>query len=202
MSIRLRTTIYNSEHYIDGEHNGGVYNSGNLNPYQYCYQNPIKYVDPNGKQVDKIREFEKQAHNFKSFETNNFRLNPNTKTWYFDHTAHARNMTAKFLLGIGQQNTVIAGSVLEKVKNTRSVKLAQTELTKLLFKDGKLEKGETQGYFYDIGKIGGKNFWRIAINTAGDVLGAKNNLDTAFFQEENVLGSFWMTARVSDDKKI
>jgi RHS repeat-associated protein len=39
------------EHYIDGQHNGGVYNSGNLNPYIYCYQSPIVYYDPNGKQV-------------------------------------------------------------------------------------------------------------------------------------------------------
>jgi hypothetical protein len=44
----------NDEHYIDGEHNGGVYNSGNLNSYGYCYQNPVKYIDPNGKQVDVI----------------------------------------------------------------------------------------------------------------------------------------------------
>jgi hypothetical protein len=42
------------EHYIDGQHNGGVYNSGNLNTYQYTYQNPIRYIDPNGKQVDVI----------------------------------------------------------------------------------------------------------------------------------------------------
>jgi RHS repeat-associated protein len=42
--------FYNSEHYIDGQHNGGVYNSGNLNPYIFTYQNPIKFVDPNGKQ--------------------------------------------------------------------------------------------------------------------------------------------------------
>ncbi|MEN2436664.1 RHS repeat-associated core domain-containing protein [Weeksellaceae bacterium A-14] len=25
--------MMNGEHYIDGQHNGGVYNSGNLNPY-------------------------------------------------------------------------------------------------------------------------------------------------------------------------
>jgi len=43
--------FYNSEHYIDGQHNGGVYNSGNLNPYIYTYQNPIVFVDPNGKQA-------------------------------------------------------------------------------------------------------------------------------------------------------
>ncbi|CEJ67962.1 hypothetical protein BN1195_00244 [Chryseobacterium oranimense G311] len=42
--------FYNREHYIDGEHNAGVYNSGNLNPYIFTYQNPIKFVDPNGKQ--------------------------------------------------------------------------------------------------------------------------------------------------------
>jgi len=42
--------FYNSEHYIDGEHNGGVYNSKNNNPYIYCYQSPVLFVDPNGKQ--------------------------------------------------------------------------------------------------------------------------------------------------------
>ncbi|WP_181951005.1 RHS repeat-associated core domain-containing protein [Apibacter raozihei] len=40
------------EHYIDGEHNGGVYNSFNHNTYGYCYQNPVLYVDPNGKQSE------------------------------------------------------------------------------------------------------------------------------------------------------
>ncbi|NAW51042.1 hypothetical protein GNY06_06545 [Elizabethkingia argentiflava] len=43
--------IFESEHYIDGEHNGGFYNSGNLNPYSYTYQNPVVFVDPNGKQA-------------------------------------------------------------------------------------------------------------------------------------------------------
>jgi len=38
------------EHYIDGDHNGGVFNHFNHNSYGYCYQNPILYVDPNGKQ--------------------------------------------------------------------------------------------------------------------------------------------------------
>ncbi|MDQ1097181.1 RHS repeat-associated protein [Chryseobacterium sp. SORGH_AS909] len=42
--------VMQSQFYGDGEHNGGVYNQGNLNPYIYCYQNPIKYIDPNGKQ--------------------------------------------------------------------------------------------------------------------------------------------------------
>ncbi|WP_312286937.1 hypothetical protein [Chryseobacterium gleum] len=42
--------FYNNQAYIDGEHNGGIYTSENNNPYIYCYQNPIVYYDPNGKQ--------------------------------------------------------------------------------------------------------------------------------------------------------
>ena len=41
----------NSENYLDGEHNDGVYNFRNLNPYMYCYQSPITLLDPDGKQV-------------------------------------------------------------------------------------------------------------------------------------------------------
>ncbi len=36
--------------YIEGLHNGGVYNSGNLALYSYTYNNPVTYIDPNGKQ--------------------------------------------------------------------------------------------------------------------------------------------------------
>jgi hypothetical protein len=46
--------LNNDEHYIDGEHNDGIYNSFNNSSYSYCYQNPVRYVDPNGKQVDII----------------------------------------------------------------------------------------------------------------------------------------------------
>ena len=41
----------NSENYLDGEHNGGIYNDFNINPYIYCYQSPIILVDPNGRQT-------------------------------------------------------------------------------------------------------------------------------------------------------
>ena len=40
-----------NENHLDGEHNGGVFNPSNLNPYIYCYNSPIKYLDPNGEQV-------------------------------------------------------------------------------------------------------------------------------------------------------
>ncbi len=45
-----------SEHYIDGDHNGGVFNHFNHNSYGYCYQNPVRLIDPNGKQVDIVVE--------------------------------------------------------------------------------------------------------------------------------------------------
>ena len=41
----------NSENYLNGEHNGGILNHYNLNPYIYCYQNPVKLSDPDGRQV-------------------------------------------------------------------------------------------------------------------------------------------------------
>ncbi|MDR2008022.1 MAG: hypothetical protein LBQ34_03505 [Alphaproteobacteria bacterium] len=37
--------------YLSGKHNGGVYNSFNLNGYAYCYQNPVVLVDPDGNQA-------------------------------------------------------------------------------------------------------------------------------------------------------
>jgi hypothetical protein len=42
--------VMNDEHYVDGEHNGGIENSFNHASYSYCYQNPVRYEDPNGKQ--------------------------------------------------------------------------------------------------------------------------------------------------------
>ncbi|MDQ0593659.1 RHS repeat-associated protein [Chryseobacterium ginsenosidimutans] len=48
--LAVYNPVMETQFYGDGQHNGGVYNLGNLNPYIYTYQNPIKYIDPNGKQ--------------------------------------------------------------------------------------------------------------------------------------------------------
>ncbi|WP_170234731.1 SpvB/TcaC N-terminal domain-containing protein [Chryseobacterium hagamense] len=49
--LAVYNPVMETEFYADGQHNGGVYNWGNLNPYIYTYQNPVKYIDPNGKQT-------------------------------------------------------------------------------------------------------------------------------------------------------
>jgi RHS repeat-associated protein len=49
--LAVYNPVMETEFYGDGQHNGGVYYLGNLNPYIYTYQNPVKYIDPNGKQT-------------------------------------------------------------------------------------------------------------------------------------------------------
>jgi RHS repeat-associated protein len=48
--IALYDPIQETEHYLDGEHNGGYFNPRNMSVYGYCYQSPVMFVDPNGKQ--------------------------------------------------------------------------------------------------------------------------------------------------------
>ena len=48
--IALYDLVKEVEHYIDEEYNQGYFNPRNTSVYGYAYQNPILYVDPNGKQ--------------------------------------------------------------------------------------------------------------------------------------------------------
>jgi RHS repeat-associated protein len=52
--LALFDPINETEHYLDGEHNGGYFNPRNASVYGYTYQNPIRYIDPNGKQSDAV----------------------------------------------------------------------------------------------------------------------------------------------------
>ena len=60
--LAVYNPVIETEFYGDGQHNGGVFYSGNLNPYIYTYQNPIVYIDPNGKQTRAIKEVNVYAH--------------------------------------------------------------------------------------------------------------------------------------------
>lgn len=63
--IALWQPVQESEHYILGQHNGGYFNPKNMSVYGYTYQNPIMYIDPNGKQVewDKVWNSTKEFFN-------------------------------------------------------------------------------------------------------------------------------------------
>jgi len=50
--LAVYNPVMENQFYGDGQHNEGVYFWGNLNPYIYTYQNPTRYIDPNGKQVE------------------------------------------------------------------------------------------------------------------------------------------------------
>src|SRR5690625_1317559 len=60
--IALWQPVQEVEHYIEGQHNGGYFNPKNMSVYGYTYQNPLRYIDPNGKQV----EWNKVWNNVKS----------------------------------------------------------------------------------------------------------------------------------------
>ncbi|MCB9203246.1 MAG: hypothetical protein H6604_09420 [Flavobacteriales bacterium] len=49
--LAVYNPVMETEHYGDGQHNGGIFNNKNLNVYGYCYGNPVAMIDPNGKQV-------------------------------------------------------------------------------------------------------------------------------------------------------
>ncbi|ROH95988.1 SpvB/TcaC N-terminal domain-containing protein [Chryseobacterium daecheongense] len=76
--------MYNDEHYIDGDHNEGIYNSGNNNPYIYTYQNPVIFVDPNGKQSNNSNNNNNQIHR-------TYTMNSYIKMW---EKSNSRRMTA------------------------------------------------------------------------------------------------------------
>ncbi|WP_228393949.1 SpvB/TcaC N-terminal domain-containing protein [Chryseobacterium artocarpi] len=52
--LAIYNPVVEHQFYGNGEHNSGFFFLGNLNPYIYTYQNPVRYIDPNGKQVDTV----------------------------------------------------------------------------------------------------------------------------------------------------
>lgn len=67
--LALWQPVQESEHYILGQHNGGYFNPKNMSVYGYTYQNPIVYIDPNGKQV-KVTTPAGQVFNYDTLKSN------------------------------------------------------------------------------------------------------------------------------------
>jgi RHS repeat-associated protein len=66
--IALYDPVNETEHYLDGEHNGGYFNPKNMSVYGYTYQNPVLYVDPNGKQSNATNPLVYVFEGFRKYE--------------------------------------------------------------------------------------------------------------------------------------
>lgn len=100
--------VMETEFYGDGQHNGGVFNVGNLNAYIYCYQNPIIYVDPNGKQADFNKVLNDGINWFSDLD--NIR---SSRRWWsrnMDQTGNTETMM-RFTPGIS--NLMMAGDIMD-----------------------------------------------------------------------------------------
>ncbi|WP_303850051.1 hypothetical protein [Apibacter mensalis] len=97
-----------TEHYIDGQHNGGVYNSFNLNTYGYCYQSPVKLVDPNGKQASSVYGLDSaELLNSSNFNTSTSKM-----------TGAAFYGTGRTLNYLGNNNVLTRGKLANTTKGT------------------------------------------------------------------------------------
>ena len=133
--------IQETEHYIDGQHNNGVFNPMNHNTYGYTYNNPIIYIDPNGKQVEWKKAWESVKQGVKDFVSNPLVLdaltdggysrglreieyaktNPSTMEWAaFQAGENAREIKSEFMGGYGVGG-IMKNNNVERVKLYRGV---------------------------------------------------------------------------------
>lgn len=108
-SLAVYNPVMETEFYGDGQHNQGVYNWGNLNPYIYTYQNPIRYIDTNGKQVDAV--FNKST-GILNIIPNVSKLNPRLSNKFVSAQTYSRLTNqdkTKFNYGIQVKNVFTGG---------------------------------------------------------------------------------------------
>jgi len=92
--------IQETEHYIDGQHNNGVFNPMNHNTYGYTYNNPIIYIDPTGKQAYFTHGTWSNPKTFKNRNELNSAINETfgNKTFRYDFTWNGHNYSPDRLM--------------------------------------------------------------------------------------------------------
>jgi len=75
--IALWQPVQEVEHYIEGQHNGGYFNPKNMSVYGYTYQNPLRYIDPNGKQVEWNKVWNNVKSGFRNIYTDHYKYSKN-----------------------------------------------------------------------------------------------------------------------------
>ena len=141
-----------TEFYGEGQHNGGVYFWGNLNPYIYTYQNPIKYIDPNGKQgipgmiVGGLTEYltivgERMVFEDMDFSTAN-------KAWSMEHSANVGiAMGIGFISGTAKFGKFMASSVGKRIMKEVGVAAVENFMkmaTKSLIENEKMSQADAE----------------------------------------------------------
>ena len=193
--IALWQPVQESEHYIEGQHNGGYFNPKNMSVYGYTYQSPVVYIDPNGKQsrinskllFETIENIELRKNEL-NFENPPFGFRKSSSNMYsLKSYKSMKGIVSDFAFGKSPyKNVVVRGGALEEVKESLHVKKMYGKLIQSAYKDGKFEPGEIVGGTFRIGKL-------------NDNKEAYHIFDP--FSADNILGSFEMTMRLNYDTK-
>ncbi|WP_280647428.1 MULTISPECIES: RHS repeat-associated core domain-containing protein [unclassified Dysgonomonas] len=121
---------FEQENFIEGQHNGGIYNSFNHGVYTYCYQNPVKLIDPNGKQTKPIQTF--TVHEYVNYWKQNYNGGRDIKTGQYQ-TLYAGCIGVTALnLGMSGTLTITPRHAPPTYPAFESLNLAQNEAKKMM----------------------------------------------------------------------
>jgi RHS repeat-associated protein len=119
--IALYDPVNETEHYLDGEHNGGYYNPKNMSVYGYCYQNPVIWIDPNGKQAltGHGPSANNAAKDFGSkFNDNSIRANREMGAYIYSQPTKDGGKTYGYTLPVTGSESGLSNSDMDKTKQS------------------------------------------------------------------------------------